>query len=190
MMNLNYLFIIAVVILIYMFLGKTEKVKKELSCDITPLCKDFLFSWMKFRINNLYYFISLRNKLPDLQEKLTDLLNIRDKLLTTFSQIYGSQYQITYSNLLIQQFDINTNLINAKIDNKPDVFNYNKQLLIQNTKDIANMYAQLRTQVKKEEYESKMLKSTDLFIRITEVAGGVVGKDFIANTFETASLLL
>ena len=181
-MNIVYILLVILVV-IYIFTNDKKK-----GCEITPTCKNFFLTWIKYKIDCMYYCLAVRNNTGDCDKKYTSLKELQIELFNSFNQIYGSANGLLFSKLMSDRFAIKLNLTLAIKDNNKGNMNTYESQLDTNSSQLDELFKEIKDHISKDVKEGKLLTKGSIFARVIELAA--TPEAYIANILESASFIL
>ena len=181
-MNIVYILLIIIVIL-HIFTGD-----KKRGCGITPTCKNFFLTWIKYKIDCMYYCLAVRNNTGDCNKKYTSLKELQIELFNSFNQIYGSANGLLFNKLMSDRFDIKLNLTLAIKENNKEAANMYETELDNNSSQLHELFKEIKDHITKDVKEGKLLSKGSIFARVIELAS--TPEAYIANILESASFII
>ena len=181
--------ILSIICLIFILINKF-KVETEATCYINNDCKKFILSWIKYRLNSMFYLMDLRNKVKDIQDKYNKLLETRQNLFTSFEKIYGKDNSEIFNNLIINELNIKVNMINANEQHNTVLFNNYKEELYNNSSKLSDLLHKINSKVKKEELIGNVFENSDIFVKMISKVDILFKSALVSNTLESAAFLI
>ena len=181
-MNIVYIFII---ILVVIFIFTNDK---KQGCKLNMTCKHFFLTWIKYKIDCMYYCLAVRNNIGDCDKRYTSLKELQLELFNSFNQIYGAENGLLFNKLLTDRFNIKLNLTLAIKDNNKENAKLYETELDNNSSQLHELFKEIKNNIDKNVKEGKLLHKGSIFARVIELA--TTPEEYIANILESASFII
>jgi hypothetical protein len=183
-MNIIYILIIVVIVILFLSSNETNEIK----CHMDNECTKIMVTWIKYKLDVLYYNLAIRNNTGECDRRFNDLKQVQMDLFNYFNKLYGSKNSVLFNKLMTNEFNIKLNLTLSVRDNNTELTDRYKTELEYNTTQIEGLIKKIKNDVNKHVKTNHLLKDSSIFSRVIML--GTSSEEYIGSILETATLLI